>query len=118
MPVTTEGTQENGQDDTQENQVITFQRTVTVKAAVEENALYEASDLVLKLAAEEYDLTEGIIYDSNCYKLNIVDIGDFDIDTLGDYEGKLLPCSDWRCFKAKKNQMIKTVLIWGTVQMN
>lgn len=35
-PVTTEGTQGNGQDDTQENQVITFQRTVTVKVAVEE----------------------------------------------------------------------------------
>ena len=44
-PVTTEGTQENGQDDTQDNQVITFQRRVTVKAAVEENALYEAPDL-------------------------------------------------------------------------
>ena len=85
-PVTTEGTQGNGQDDTQENQVITFQRTVTVKAAVEENALYEAPELVLKIAAEEYDLTEGIIYDSNCYKLSIVDIGDFDIYTLGDYE--------------------------------
>ena len=95
-PVTTEGTQGNEQDDTQENQVITFQRTVTVKAAVEENALYEAPDLVLKLAAEEYDLTEGIIYDSNCYKLNIVDIGDFDIYTLGDYEVSysLVPIGD------------------------
>ena len=95
-PVTTEGTQENGQDDTQENQVITFQRTVTVKAAGEENVLYEAPELVLKLAAEEYDLTEGIIYDSNCYKLNIVDIGDFDIYTLGDYEVSysLVPIGD------------------------
>lgn len=95
-PVTTEGTQGNGQDDTQENQVITFQRTVTVKAAGEENVLYEAPELVLKLAAEEYDLTEGIIYDSNCYKLNIVDIGDFDIYTLGDYEVSysLVPIGD------------------------
>ena len=58
--------------------------------------MYEASDLVLKLAAEEYDLTEGIIYDSNCYKLNIVDIGDFDIYTLGDYEVSysLVPIGD------------------------
>ena len=56
-------TQENGQDDTQENQVITFQRTVTVKAAVEENALYEAPDLYLEWGQEDYDLTEGIIYD-------------------------------------------------------
>lgn len=60
-PVTTEGTQENGQDDTQDNQVITFQRTVTVKAAVEENALYEAPDLYLEWGQEDYDLTEGII---------------------------------------------------------
>lgn len=54
-PVTTEGTQGNGQDDTQENQVITFQRTVTVKAAEEENALYEAPELELKIPAEDYD---------------------------------------------------------------
>lgn len=61
-PVTTEGTQENGQDDTQENQVITFQRTVTVKAAVEENALYEAPDLYLEWGQEDYDLTETSVY--------------------------------------------------------
>lgn len=54
-PVTTEGTQENGQNDIQENQVITFQRTVTVKAAEEENALYEAPELELKIPAEDYD---------------------------------------------------------------
>ena len=54
-PVTTERTQENGQDDTQDKQVITFQRTVTVKAAGEENALYEAPELELKIPAEDYD---------------------------------------------------------------
>ena len=85
-PVTTEGTQENGQDDTQENQVITFQRTVTVKAAVEENALYEAPELVLMQGQEEYDLMEGIIYDKAKYTLKVEDIGDFDIDIAGAYE--------------------------------
>lgn len=54
-PVTTEETQGNGQDDTQGNQVTTFQRTVTVKTAREENALYEAPELELKIPAEDYD---------------------------------------------------------------
>ena len=85
-PVTTEGTQENGQDDTQENQVITFQRTVTVKAAVEENALYEAPDLYLELGQEAYDLMEGIIYDKDLYEVKVSDLGDFDINMVGEYE--------------------------------
>lgn len=85
-PVTTEGTQGNGQDDTQENQGITFQRTVTVKAAGEENALYEAPDLYLELGQEEYDLTEGIIYDKDLYEVKVFDPGDFDINMLGEYE--------------------------------
>ena len=85
-PVTTEGTQGNEQNDTQENQVITFQRTVTVKAAVEENALYEAPDLYLELGQEEYDLTEGIIYDKDLYEVKVSDPGDFDINMLGEYE--------------------------------
>ena len=85
-PVTTEGTQENGQDDTQENQVITFQRTVTVKAAVEENALYEAPDLYLEWGQEDYDLTEGIIYDKDLYEVKVSDLGDFDINMVGEYE--------------------------------
>ena len=85
-PVTTEGTQENGQDDTQDNQVITFQRTVTVKAAGEENALYEAPDLYLELGQEEYDLTEGIIYDKDLYEVKVSDPGDFDINMVGEYE--------------------------------
>ena len=85
-PVTTEGTQGNGQDDTQENQVITFQRTVTVKEAGEENALYEASDLTVFLGDEDYDLTDGITYDSDLYDLSITDLGGFDIYVPGDYE--------------------------------
>lgn len=85
-PVTTEGTQGNGQDDTQEKQVITFQRTVTVKPAGEENALYEAPDLTVFLGDEDYDLTDGITYDSDLYDLSITDLGGFDIYVPGDYE--------------------------------
>ena len=85
-PVTTEVTQGNEQNDTQENQVITFQRTVTVKAAGEENALYEAPDLYLECGQEEYDLTEGIIYDKDLYEVKVSDPGDFDINMLGEYE--------------------------------
>ena len=85
-PVTTEGTQGNEQNDTQENQVITFQRTVTVKPAGEENALYEAPDLTVFLGDEDYDLTDGITYDSDLYDLSITDLGGFDIYVPGDYE--------------------------------
>lgn len=85
-PVTTEVTQGNEQNDTQENQVITFQRTVTVKAAGEENALYEAPDLYLECGQEEYDLTEGIIYDKDLYEVKVSDPGDFDINMVGEYE--------------------------------
>ena len=85
-PVTTEETQGNGQDDTQDNQVITFQRTVTVKEAGEENALYEAPDLTVFLGDEDYDLTDGITYDSDLYDLSITDLGGFDIYVPGDYE--------------------------------
>lgn len=85
-PVATQETQGNGQDDTQDNQVITFQRTVTVKEAGEENALYEASDLTVFLGDEDYDLTDGITYDSDLYDLSITDLGGFDIYVPGDYE--------------------------------
>lgn len=85
-PVATQETQGNGQDDTQDNQVITFQRTVTVKEAGEENALYEASDLYLEWGQEDYDLAEGIIYDKDLYEVKVSDPGDFDIYTLGEYE--------------------------------
>ena len=107
-PVTTEGTQENGQDDTQDNQVITFQRTVTVKAAVEENALYEAPDLYLELGQEEYDLTEGIIYDKDLYEVKVSDPGDFDIYTLGEYEVTYVLDRLGKSAKAEDTQTSKT----------
>lgn len=115
-PVTTEGTQENGQDDTQENQVITFQRTVTVKAAGEENALYEAPDLYLELGQEEYDLTEGIIYDKDLYEVKVSDPGDFDINMVGEYEvtylldsiGKSAKGEDTTNSTAEKSSEVKT----------
>lgn len=69
-PVATQETQGNGQDDTQDNQVITFQRTVTVKAAEEENALYEAPDLytVTKAASNGYSLNLGTaIWDADSH---------------------------------------------------
>ena len=85
-PVTTEGTQENGQHDTQENQVITFQRTVTVKAAVEETGEFEVPELYLEQGQEDYDLAAGLVYDENKYKLNIKDDGNFDIMLSGEYK--------------------------------
>ena len=85
-PVTTEETQENGQDDTQENQAITFQRTVTVKAAVEENGEFEVPELYLEQGQEDYDLAAGLVYDENKYKLNIKDNGNFDIMLSGEYK--------------------------------
>ena len=81
-PVTTEGTQENGQDDTQENQVITFQRTVTV----EETGEFEVPELYLEQGQEDYDLAAGLVYDENKYKLNIKDDGNFDIMLSGEYK--------------------------------
>ena len=115
-PVTTEGTRENGQDDTQDNQVITFQRTVTVKAAGEENALYEAPDLYLELGQEEYDLTEGIIYDKDLYEVKVSDPGDFDINMVGEYEvtylldsiGKSAKGEDTTNSTAEKSSEVKT----------
>ena len=85
-PVAAEGTQGNGQDGTQDNQVITFQRTVTVKAAVEESVEFEVPELYLEQGQEEYDLTAGITYDSEKYILSVTDTGDFDINVVGDYE--------------------------------
>ncbi len=85
-PVTTEGTQGNEQNDTQENQVITFQRTVTVKAAVEETEEFEVPELYLEQGQEDYDLAAGLVYDENKYKLNIKDDGNFDIMLSGEYK--------------------------------
>ena len=85
-PVATQETQGNGQDDTQDNQVITFQRTVTVKEAVEENGEFEVPELYLEQGQEDYDLAAGLVYDENKYKLNIKDDGNFDIMLSGEYK--------------------------------
>jgi hypothetical protein len=85
-PVTTEGTQGNGQDDTQENQVITFQRTVTVKAAVEETGEFEVPELYLEQGQEDYDLAAGLAYDESKYILDVKDDGNFDIMLSGEYK--------------------------------
>jgi hypothetical protein len=85
-PVATQETQGNGQDDTQDNQVITFQRTVTVKAAVEETGEFEVPELYLEQGQEDYDLAAGLVYDENKYKLNIKDDGNFDIMLSGEYK--------------------------------
>lgn len=85
-PVTTEGTQGNGQDDTQENQGITFQRTVTVKAAVEETGEFEVPELYLEQGQEDYDLAAGLAYDESKYILDVKDDGNFDIMLSGEYK--------------------------------
>lgn len=85
-PVTTEETQGNGQDDTQEKQVITFQRTVTVKAAVEENVEFEVPELCLEQGQGEYDLAAGLAYDESKYILDVKDDGNFDIMLSGEYK--------------------------------
>ena len=85
-PVTTEETQGNGQDDAQEKQVITFQRTVTVKAAGEETGEFEVPELYLEQGQEDYDLASGLVYDENKYKLDVKDDGNFDIMLSGEYK--------------------------------
>ena len=107
-PVATQETQGNGQDDTQDNQVITFQRTVTVKEAGEENALYEAPDLYLEWGQEDYDLTEGIIYDKDLYEVKVSDPRDFDIYTLGEYEVTYVLDRLGKSAKAEDTQTSKT----------
>lgn len=85
-PVATQETQGNGQDDTQEKQVITFQRTVTVKAAVEETGEFEVPELYLEQGQEDYDLAAGLAYDESKYILDVKDDGNFDIMLSGEYK--------------------------------
>ena len=85
-PVATQETQGNGQDDTQDNQVITFQRTVTVKAAVEETGEFEVPELYLEQGQEDYDLAAGLAYDESKYILDVKDDGNFDIMLSGEYK--------------------------------
>ena len=73
-------------EDTQEKQGITFQRAVLVKVADEEIEVYEVPELVLMQGQEEYDLAEGLAYDEDKYKLEVKELGDFDIDLIGEYK--------------------------------
>ena len=73
--------------DTQEKQVITFTRTVHVVAASEdEEPVYVARELVLIQGEEDYDLTDDILYDDVKYTLEVVELGGFDINVIGNYE--------------------------------
>ena len=42
--------------------------------------------MTLEAGARDYDLTEGIVYDSALYELAVLDTGDFDINVPGAYE--------------------------------
>ena len=54
--------------------------------AKEQSKAYEAPELTLVQGASDYDLTEGITYDSEKYTLSVTDTGNFDINVAGDYE--------------------------------
>lgn len=54
--------------------------------AKEQSKAYEAPELTLVQGASDYDLTEGIMYDSEKYTLSVTDTGNFDINVAGDYE--------------------------------
>ncbi|MGO5116312.1 hypothetical protein ACTQ33_15100 [Candidatus Avoscillospira sp. LCP25S3_F1] len=47
--------------------------------------VYHAPELVLLEGQAEYDLLSGIEYDTAQYELAVMDLGGFDIDTLGEY---------------------------------
>ena len=47
---------------------------------------YDAPDLHLVMGSENYDLLEGIIYDSDTYDLAVKDTGEFNIQQVGKYE--------------------------------
>lgn len=54
--------------------------------AKEQSKDYDAPELTLVQGASDYDLTEGITYDSEKYTLSVTDTGNFDINVAGDYE--------------------------------
>lgn len=58
--------------------------------AKEQSKAYEAPELTLVQGASDYDLTEGITYDSEKYTLSVTDTGNFDINVAGDYELSLI----------------------------
>ena len=55
-------------------------------AADTSEEVYEAQELILVQGAQDYDLTEGIVYDPALYELEVLDTGDFDINVPGAYE--------------------------------
>ena len=54
--------------------------------AKEQSKAYDAPELTLTQGVTDYDLTEGIAYDSEKYTLSVTDTGNFDINVAGDYE--------------------------------
>lgn len=54
--------------------------------AKEQSKAYDAPELTLTQGVTDYDLTEGITYDSEKYTLFVTDTGNFDINVAGDYE--------------------------------
>ena len=54
--------------------------------AKEQSKAYDAPELTLTQGVIDYDLTEGITYDSEKYTLSVTDTGNFDINVAGDYE--------------------------------
>ena len=54
--------------------------------AKEQSKAYDAPELTLTQGVTDYDLTEGITYDSEKYSLSVTDTGNFDINVAGDYE--------------------------------
>ncbi len=54
--------------------------------AKEQSKAYDAPELTLTQGVTDYDLTEGITYDSEKYTLSVTDTGNFDINVIGDYE--------------------------------
>ncbi len=89
---TPEKPDENGEDvETPENPDETTDgadQTEKLPEATEE-ALYKAEDLRFLVQTKEdfgdFDLTDGIEYDDEHYKLSVKDDGDFDCDLVGDY---------------------------------
>ena len=53
--------------------------------AKEQSKAYDAPELTLTQGVTDYDLTEGITYDSEKYTLSVTDTGNFDINVAGDY---------------------------------
>ncbi len=60
--------------------------TIGVVSAKQTASIYDAPDLHLVQGSEQYDLKEGITYDSSKYELAVKDTVDFDINQIGEYQ--------------------------------